>query len=143
MNDRLPRHEMLMGMAVLASRRSTCQRKQVGAVLAVDSRPVSIGYGGAPSGFPHCSPDICDLSKPCTRTIHAEANAIAFAARKGIVTENATLYCTLAPCLDCAKLLINAGVKNVFYLETYRSREGIALLAEAGVWVSQLGITYA
>ena len=136
--ERISRHQMLMQMAMTASLRSTCQRKQVGALLAIDGRPISIGYGGAPSGFPHCDESVCDLTKPCTRTVHAEANAIAFAARKGIATEGSALYCTLAPCLDCAKLIINAGVLHVNYLETYRNSDGIILLATAGIIVSKL-----
>jgi len=136
--ERISRHHMLMQMAMTASLRSTCQRKQVGALLAIDGRPISIGYGGAPSHFPHCDESICDLTKPCTRTVHAEANAIAFAARKGIATEGSALYCTLAPCLDCAKLLINSGVLHVNYLETYRNSDGIILLATAGIIVSKL-----
>ena len=136
--ERISRHHMLMQMAMTASLRSTCQRKQVGALLAIDGRPISIGYGGAPSHFPHCDESICDLTKPCTRTVHAEANAIAFAARKGIATEGSALYCTLAPCLDCAKLIINAGVLEVFYLEMYRSDEGLDLFRRAGTYVRQI-----
>lgn len=136
--ERISRHHMLMQMALTAAGRSTCMRKQVGALLAIDGRPISIGYGGAPSGFPHCSNKLCDLSKPCTRTVHAETNAVAFAARKGIATEGSTLYCTLAPCHDCAKLLINAGIIQVVYIEVYRSLDGLDLLKRAGIPTHQI-----
>jgi len=130
---RLTRDQVLMQMTISASHRSTCERKKVGALLAIDGRPISVGYAGAPSGFPHCHKGICDLSKPCTRTVHAETNAIAFAARKGIATEGATLYCTLAPCGECAKLIINAGILRVVYYELYRTSDGIDLLQRAGI----------
>lgn len=131
--SRITRDQMLMYMAISASHRSTCERKKVGALLAIDGRPISVGYAGAPSGFQHCHEAICDLSQPCTRTIHAETNAIAFAARQGIATEGSTLYCTLAPCLDCAKLIINAGIRRVVYYELYRTSNGLDLLQQAGI----------
>ena len=76
---------------------------------------------------------MCDLTKPCLRTVHAEANVIAFAARYGLSTENTELFCTLSPCYDCTKLLINAGVKRVVYLEEYRDPNPITLLRQARV----------
>lgn len=131
---------MLMEMAIIASKRSTCGRKHVGAIIAIEGRPISVGYAGAPSGLPHCLEHGC-LTGPeggCIRTQHAEANAIAFAARKGIATERATLYTTVSPCLACAKLIINAGILEVWYLELYRKMEGIALLHEKMIFCDQL-----
>jgi dCMP deaminase len=96
-----------------------------------------MGYNGAPSGMPHCDPEICNPDEPCTRTVHAEANAIAFAAKKGIETEGATLYTTASPCNDCAKLLINAGIKRVIFWERYRDASPMNLLMAAGVKVEQ------
>jgi len=140
MIERISRDQMLMEMAIIASKRSTCTRKHVGAIIAIEGRPVSVGYAGAPSGLPHCLEHGC-LTGPdggCIRTQHAEANAIAFAARKGIATEKATLYTTVSPCLACAKLIINAGIIEVWYLERYRKTEGLDLLSEKYIFHDQL-----
>lgn len=139
-NPRISRDQMLMEMAITASKRSTCNRKHVGAIIAVEGRPVSVGYAGAPSGMPHCL-DIGCLPGPdggCIRTQHAEANAIAWAARKGIPTERAELYTTVSPCLACAKLIINAGVRHVWYLEQYRKTDGLELLTRAEIYHEHL-----
>ena len=133
---RISRDEMLMRVAMLVALRGTCNRLQVGAVIAIDGRIISTGYVGAPAGMPHCSPETCNVSSPCTRTMHAEANAIAWAARKGLPTEGATLYATHSPCHDvCAKLIINAGIKRVVYGTEYRKTEGIELLRSVGIVV--------
>jgi dCMP deaminase len=140
MTPRISRDQMLMEMAITASKRSTCNRKHVGAIIAIDGRPVSVGYAGAPSGLPHCLDHGC-IPGPdggCIRTQHAEANAIAFAARKGISTEKATLYTTVSPCLACAKLIINAGISEVWFLELYRKQEGLQLLDLLGISCEQL-----
>lgn len=134
---RITRDEMLMEIAKVVSRRSTCNRAQVGAVIAQDGRIVSTGYAGAPSGLPHCGPETCDTSTPCTRTVHAEAGAISYAARSGIRLEGATLYCTHCPCIDCAKLIINVGIKRVIYDQAYRKTEGLELLRTVGISVEQ------
>lgn len=135
MISRTNRDEMLMRVAVVISGRGTCQRAQVGAVLAKDGRIISTGYVGAPSGLPHCTDVGCDLSSGngCSRTVHAEANAVAFAARYGIATEGTFLYCTHSPCGACAKLIINAGVSRVMYEKEYRDITPLAMLATAGV----------
>lgn len=134
---RITRDEMLMEIARIVARRSTCNRAQVGAVVAQDGRIVSTGYAGAPSGLPHCSPETCNTSAPCTRTVHAEAGAISYAARSGIRLEGATLYCTHCPCIDCAKLIINTGIKRVIYDQAYRKTEGLELLRTVGIIVEQ------
>ena len=121
----------LLNAARVFAHRSTCQRLRVGAVLAVDSRIVSTGYNGVASGLPHCQHS--DDDGQCLKAVHAEANVIAFAARNGISTEGSTLYVTHSPCLDCAKLLINAGVERVVYAEQYRSAAGLVLLERVGV----------
>ncbi len=135
MSERISRNQMLMMMAEIAAERSTCNRKKVGAVIAQEGRPIAIGYAGAPAGMPHCIDEGCLLGPDggCIRTTHAEANAISFAARQGIATENATLLCTLSPCYNCAKIIINAGITFVFYRERYRDESGIELLALAGI----------
>lgn len=126
----------LLNAASVFAQRSTCQRLQVGAVLAVDSRIVSTGYNGVASGLPHCEhgPE----SGQCLEAVHAEANVLAFAARHGISTAGSTLYVTHSPCLDCAKLLINAGVERVVYAERYRSAAGLTLLERVGIKTRQL-----
>lgn len=127
---------MLMEFASSAAKRSTCLRQQVGAVIAIDGRPLSIGYAGAPPGFPHCTPETCNSEKPCTLTIHAEANAISWAARNGIAVKNSTLYCTLSPCAPCAKLILAAGISKILYLKEYRDIAPLSLLLSGGVKVS-------
>ena len=133
MLKRISRDELLGNIAKLVAKRSTCQRASVGAVLARDGRIISIGYNGAPAGLPHCDhkPD----DPPCTRTVHAEANAIAFAAKNGVKTDGTTMYCTYSPCIDCAKLMINAGIIRVVFWELYRDDTPLLLLEDAGVKV--------
>lgn len=135
---RISRNHMLMGMAKLAAKRGTCLRRSVGAVIARDGRVLSVGYVGAPSGFAHCSPADCGPGKPCERTIHAEANAIAFAAKEGIRLEDSVLYTTASPCIHCAKLIINSGIREVWYDEEYRDIAPVELLKQAGISCNKL-----
>lgn len=131
--ERISRHEMLLEMAVVAAKRSTCLRRKVGALAAIDGRPLVIGYAGAAHGDPHCTQVGCLIDSQtgaCVRTQHAEANVIAFAARKGISLEGASLYCTTSPCLVCAKLILSAGIREVGYLEKYRVTDGEDYLLE-------------
>ena len=143
-------HETLRDIAQLMARRSTCSRAQVGAVIARDGRVISTGYNGAPAGLPHCDhtcycwepgtdhlPD-CPAGKPCAISVHAEANAIAFAAREGLATRGATMYTTLSPCVPCAQLIINAGIVTVLYTNLYRNMAGVVLLESAGVGFGKL-----
>lgn len=135
---RISRDAMLMEMAIIAAKRSTCLRRQVGAVIAFEGRILTLGYAGSPPGMPHCE-DVGCLIGPhggCVRTQHAEINAITFAARKGISLEGSSLYTTLSPCLHCAKAIISAGIISVMYLEKYWITEGIDLLAEAKITVT-------
>jgi dCMP deaminase len=128
---------MLMDIALVVKLRSTCLRRQVGAVLAVDGRVLSSGYNGAPGGLPHCIPQTCSDERPCIDTVHGEANAIAFAARYGIRIEGSTLYTTASPCRACAILLINAGIIRVVYDERYRDTTPIEVMEKAGVVVER------
>lgn len=137
MLQRMDRDELLGNIAQLVARRSTCLRLSVGAVLAQEGRIVSMGYNGAPSGMPHCEPETCGPDEVCDRTVHAEANCIAFAAKSGIETDGSTLYTTHSPCNDCAKLIINAGIKRVMYWELFRDIKPVNLLVAAGVKVEQ------
>jgi dCMP deaminase len=137
--DRPSRTEWLMRLATIISTRGTCNRAQVGAIIVREGRTISTGYVGAPSGLPHCvaAGDEIGPDGGCTRTVHAEANAIAFAARFGTSTEDAELYCTHSPCVNCAKLIINAGIRRVVYEHEYRDQSGLALLEAAGVGYCQ------
>ena len=139
MLPRIERTEMLMRVAAVVSQRGTCNRAQVGAVIARDGRIISTGYVGAPAGLPHCLDVGCDESEysGCIRTVHAEANAIAFAARYGIETNAATLYCTHSPCGNCAKLIINSGIFVVIFEQYYRDRTPLALLEKAAITWAQ------
>lgn len=123
---------MLLEVALVVAQRSTCSRLHVGAVLARAGRILSTGYNGAPSGVGHC--EHLD-GAPCRVSVHAEGNALAFAARHGVATEGAHLYVTHAPCGDCSGLLINAGVAAVAYLQPYRSTAGLERLDAAGIAV--------
>lgn len=125
------RTDVLMAVAMVMATRSTCNRLQVGCVIAKDGRIISTGYAGAPSGLPHCGPE-CNPDNPCNNTVHAEAGAIAYAARHGIAVEGATIYCTHSPCLACAKLIINSGIQEVIYDQEYRDKSGVELLLKAG-----------
>ena len=127
------RDQILLRNAKDWAERSTCLRKRVGAVIAYEGRPLSIGYNGAPPNLPHCTPETCTPDHPCFRAIHAEANAIAWAARKGVSTEGANLYVTVSPCNECAKLIIAAGIVEVHFIEKYRDGTPILLLQRAGI----------
>lgn len=129
-----------MALAEVYSLRATCPRGRIGAVLVREGRPIAAGYNGAPAGLDHCFDAGCETGSGggCSRTIHAEANAIAAAAKAGITTEGAELYVTLAPCLSCAQLIINTGVKSVIFRDSYRIEAGIRLLVDAGVHITAL-----
>lgn len=139
MKERITRDEMLIEVAHTVAKRSTCCRRNVGAVIARDGRIISIGYNGSPVGMPHCTPATCGPDNPCTRTIHAEANAIAFAARHGVPIERSFLYVTTSPCLDCAKLILNSGIIGVYYVEAYRDKTPIKLLHDGGIFTVHAG----
>lgn len=128
-----------METAHVISHRGTCPRAQVGVVIARNSRIISTGYVGSPAGQPHCSdPGVgCILGNHggCIRTVHGESNSIAFAAREGVPTGGCDLYTTLAPCTECAKLIINAGIRRVVYHHEYRDPSGLNLLASSKVIV--------
>jgi dCMP deaminase len=133
---------MFMLMATLVARRGTCPRAQVGALLVKDRRIVSMGYNGAPPGFKHCTDVGCDEmdgQQGCIRTIHGEANAIAFAARHGIVTAGTTMYCTYSPCKKCAELMLSAGIIRFVYNREYRAG-ALDLLDKGLVSIEQLEV---
>lgn len=135
--SRISRTDMLFEMARTVANRSTCSRLHVGAVLSRDGRVISLGYNGAPAGVAHCRhPATEALGVGCTLAVHAEANAIAFAAKNGVPTDRAELHVTNMPCLKCSQLIINAGITSVSYLYSYRDPSGIIILKEGGVNVN-------
>ena len=120
-------------MASIWSENSYCQRRKVGALIVKDKMIISDGYNGTPSGFENVCEDDNNVTKPCV--LHAEANAITKIARSNNSSDGATMYVTASPCIECAKLIIQAGIKRVVYSEHYRLEDGIELLKRAGIEV--------
>ncbi len=136
---RISREQMFKEIVQIIAQRSTCKRASVGAILIKDYRIISTGYNGAPHGAQHCLDAGCnETENGCDRTVHAEANAVAFAAKNGIATEGSSLYTTVAPCYTCAKLLINAGIDIVYFLNDYRNMDGLKILISCGVEYAHL-----
>ena len=142
MNKRPSWQQYFMQMAFLASSRSTCLRRQVGAVLVKDNQILSTGYNGSPKGVRHCSEVGCLREKnnvpsgqmhELCRGLHAEQNAIIQAGLNGSSARGVTLYCTHQPCSICAKMIINAEIQTVYVAEKYPDELAEKLLAEAGV----------
>lgn len=137
MSDRLTRPELFMRVAYLIALRGTCPRASVGALIVKDGRIVSMGYNGAAPGEEHCTDAGCQGDNGCTRAVHAEANAISFAAKAGVSTEGATLYTTHSPCPVCARLIAACGIIRVTYEHEYRDEEGLRLLGRLGIDAAQ------
>lgn len=153
------RDDILMESARIWEQRSTCSRAQVGVVISRDGRVLSTGYNGAPSGTEHCDHTCtckiakgyeeysaisrhraqCPAQKPCAEVVHAEANAIIFAAKYGVGIDRAEVHTTRVPCMSCAGMIINAGIKRVVWLEEHRDMEGFLRLGQAGLEVIRYG----
>ncbi len=135
--------EYFMQIAEIVKTRSTCLRRQVGAVIVKDNRMITTGYNGAPSGLKHCGElGGCERERlgipsgerhELCRALHAEQNAIIQAAKLGISTEGATIYVTLQPCVICAKMLINAGIVRIVHKGEYPDKLARAMLEEAKI----------
>ena len=125
-------------MALVWAENSYCTRRKVGALVVKDRMIISDGYNGTPTGFENICEDDNNTSKPYV--LHAEANAITKIARSSNNSEGATLYVTTSPCIECSKLIIQAGIKRVVYTEKYRLTDGIDLLERAGVTVEYLDL---
>lgn len=136
MIDRPSLDDTLMSVARVWSQRATCSRLKVGAVLSRNGHQLAQGYNGTPSGLPHCSHDV---DEKCTESNHGEANVIAHAARYGQATDGATMYVTHSPCVQCAGLIVNAGIREVVFAEPYRDAAGIERLQSAGVVIRRMG----
>lgn len=164
---RISRDGMFTQIVQVVAQRSTCLRFQVGALIVRDGRIISMGYNGPVAGRPECKkvptfeelttnpvyrgraaskviqelnndPLLCE-GPGCTRSLHAETNAIAFAAKAGVSVEGCTLYCSLSPCINCAKVIVNSGIREVKFLNKYRNEEGIRFLQESGITVVDMG----
>lgn len=148
--QRLPWPDYFMNITYLVSERSTCTRRRVGAVAVKDKRILATGYNGAPAGVPHCLEVGClreQLGIPSgqrheiCRGLHAEQNVIIQAAVHGINIQGAELYSTTHPCVLCSKMLINCGIRRIYYAEDYPDDLATAMLREAGVTVEQFPFT--
>jgi dCMP deaminase len=130
MSTRLTWHQYFMTITRTVAERSTCNRAKVGAVIVRDKNILATGYNGAPAGMPHCIEVGCliyqsktpngDTEENCFRTIHAEINAIAQAAKNGSSIKDASIYITHTPCIHCLKVLVNTGIKNIYYEIPYK-----------------------
>lgn len=138
--------EYFMEIATIVAKRSTCLRNMVGSVIVRDNRILTTGYNGAPRGLAHCSDIGCmriEQSIPSgmrhekCRAVHAEQNAIIQAALHGIETSGATIYCTHQPCILCTKMIINAGIKRVVFLQSYPDPDSMDFFKEAGIVVEK------
>ena len=146
-NDRPSWEAYFMDIAFLVSKRATCLRRAVGAIIVKDKRILSTGDNGAPAGIKHCLESGCMREKlniasgknhELCRGIHAEQNAIIQAAYHGVSIKGATLFCTNLPCSICAKMIINAGITKICYASGYADAMSKEMLAEAGVDVIQI-----
>ncbi len=127
-------------MARIWSENSYCNRRKVGALVVKDKMVISDGYNGTPSGFENVCEDDSNVTKPYV--LHAEANAITKLARSNNNSDGATLYVTASPCLECSKLIIQAGIQRVVYGEEYRLSDGLDLLRRAGIELKYLKCDY-
>ncbi len=127
-----------LAMAAIWAQNSYCKRRQVGALLVKDKMIISDGYNGTPSGFENDCEDENNKTKPYV--LHAEANAITKVARSNNSSDGATLYVTSSPCIECSKLIIQAGIIRVVFSENYRMEDGIQLLKRAGIEVVQIDV---
>ena len=128
--------ERYLEMEAVWEKNSYCKSRKVGALIVKDRMIISDGYNGTPSGFENICEDESGVTKPYV--LHAEANAISKVAKSGNSSQGATLYVTASPCIECSKLIIQAGIKRVVYKDEYRLTDGIDLLRRAGVEVEKI-----
>lgn len=143
MSQRIPWEQYFMAQSVLLSLRSTCSRLEVGATIVRDKRIIAGGYNGSVSGDSHCIDEGCYvLNNHCVRTIHAEMNAILQCAKFGVPTEGAEIFVTHFPCLPCTKMILQAGISKIYYLEDYKNDDyALQLIKQAGVEVIQVSLS--
>ncbi len=148
MTERLTWHQYFMTITRQVAERSTCNRAKVGAVIVRDKNILATGYNGAPAGMPHCTEVGCliyqsrtpngEIEENCFRTIHAEINAIAQAAKNGSSIKDASIYITHTPCIHCLKVLVNTGIKNIYYEISYKVRTLEEILRAARVQMEKV-----
>jgi dCMP deaminase len=139
-DKRIDWHDYFMKIAEQVATRSTCDRKHIGAVIVRDKTILSTGYNGSLRGAAHCDEVGHDMDNGhCVRTVHAEANAVAQAAKNGVALNASELYVTASPCLSCFKLAANCGINTVYYKEFYRDERITKYAQEAGVTLVYMG----
>ena len=151
MSDRPSWDQYFMTITRQVAERSTCTRAKVGAVIVRDKNILATGYNGSPAGMPHCLDVGClvyksttpsgEIEDNCFRTIHAEINAIAQAARNGSAIHDAAVYITHSPCIHCLKVLVNTGVKRVFYEKPYKIETIAELRERSGVELREVRLS--
>ncbi|APB30972.1 MULTISPECIES: ComE operon protein 2 [Vagococcus] len=141
--ERIPWDQYFMAQSMLLSLRSTCTRLSVGATIVRDRRIIAGGYNGSVTGDVHCIDEGCYLvDGHCVRTIHAEMNAILQCAKFGVETDGAEIYVTHFPCLQCTKMILQAGIKKIHYLKDYRNDDyAIKLIEQAGATIHQVTLS--
>lgn len=126
-----------LSIAMAVSKASYCENYKVGAVIVKDDNIISFGYNGTPSGFTN----VCEIDGITRKEVlHAESNAITKCAKSFYSSNDSTMFCTLSPCFDCAKLIIQSGIKTVYYIEKYRDDSGLKLLKQSNVYTEQISI---
>lgn len=138
MNSNNSLDKVYLEMALVWSKRSHCNRKKVGVIVVKDNTIISDGYNGTPTNFDNSCEDCNGITKK--EVLHAESNAITKLAKSTQSSLGSTLYTTLSPCVDCAKLIIQSGITRVVYLEEYKCTKGIELLLKANVIISKITI---
>ena len=138
-NERVSWEKYFINIAVEVSKRSTCDRKNVGAVIVKNKMILSTGYNGSIRGLPHCDEIGHEMvNGHCVRTTHAKANAIVQAAKNGVKIKGSEIYVTASPCYDCFKLIVNAGITKIYYEEFYRDQRIIDRSKEIGIQLMSL-----
>ena len=137
--------DMYMSIAETVSKQSSAKRLQVGSIVVKDDRVISIGYNGTPAGWDNCCEEVIEqhedggqVTKTKDEVIHAEANAISKLARDGESGNGADVFCTHAPCIQCAKIIYGAGIKDVFYKYKYRDDDGLNFLNKCNIKTEQV-----
>lgn len=132
--ERVSWEKYFMNIAAEVATRSTCDRKNIGAVIVKNKTILSTGYNGSIKGLPHCDEAGHEMvDGHCVRTTHAEANAIVQAAKNGVAIDGAEIYVTASPCYHCFKLIANGGIKTIYYHEFYRDEKILSHAEEAGI----------
>lgn len=134
-------NKYFLNIVNIVATRATCNRKKVGCIIVKDKNIIATGYNGSPIGLEHCEDVGCEIDEKgsCIRTTHAEQNAICQAAKNGISINGATIYCSMFPCYTCAKMIINCGIKEIYYLDDYHTSErSIDIFKKANIKINKI-----